>query len=155
METITFRKDSEWAQIDKELCRVIDFIPSASIQNGHVLTENNTAPYASVCLECRKVPDKKIVGLITNKTDFIHLWLAFKDRGIKQDEELIISWTRKNYKNVIYKLFSVFMPKLWVIICSKDAFNIMNFPDFRPELSGEARYLAKAPITEWKPDVIK
>jgi hypothetical protein len=155
METIVLRKDSEWIQIDKELCRVIDFVPSASIQNGRVMTSDNTAPYASIQLECRKMPDKKIEGFITNKTDFIHLWAAFNERGIKQDEEVIVSWTRNNYKNFVYKLFSAFMPKLWVMVCPRDAFKIMNFSDFRPDLSGEARYLAKAPIVEWKPGIME
>lgn len=150
-ETI-LRKDNEWSVIDSEPCKVIDFTPAALIQNEKVLAPNKTEPYASVILECKKVPDT-IKGFICHKMDFQHLWAAFKERGIQQDEEVIIFWSKKHLKNYA-KLFSVFMPKLWVMVCKKGAFELMTDSNSQPELQGEDRYLAEKPIIEWKPEVM-
>ena len=71
---------------------------------------------------------------------------------------MIIIWTRKNYKvrsKVGEKLYSAFMPKLWVMVCPKGAFELMINDNYKPELTGEARWNAMKPITDWKPDVMK
>lgn len=146
------RKDSEWKIIDGEPCRVIDFIPSAIVKNGKVITSNKTEPYASIILECKKLP-QEIKGFITHKIDFLHLWTAFKERGVGQNEEVIIFWSKKYLKSYA-KILSFFMPKLWVMICPKGAFDLMVDSNFRPELSGEARWNAQKPLVEWKPKVM-
>ncbi|HUT43863.1 MAG TPA: hypothetical protein VMW95_05960, partial [Desulfobacterales bacterium] len=89
------------------------------------------------------------------KVDFIHLWAAFKERTIKQDEEVIIIWSKKQYKNIFYKIFSTYMPKLWVMVCPRGAFELEINPGYRPELQGEARWNASKPIMDWKPEVMK
>lgn len=151
-ETI-LRKDSEWSVIDSEPCRVIEFTPSASVENGKVISSNKTEPYASVIFECKKLP-QQTKGFICHKMDFQHLWAAFKERGVRQDEEVIIFYSRKHFKSYA-KFFSAFMPRLWVMICQKGAFELMTDPNSRPELRGEARFLAERPIAEWKPEVMK
>lgn len=145
--------DSQWSEIDGEFCRVIDFAPMASIKGGKILAIDKTKPYASVVLECKKLP-AETKGLITHKVDFMHLWLAFKERGIKQDEEVLIFWSKKHYKKV-YKVFSAFLPRLWVMICPKGAFELQTEPSYRPELKGEARWKAVMPIIDWKPEVME
>ncbi len=154
------RKDNEWGIIDGEPCRVIEFTPSASIQDKKVITSNKTEPYAFVILECKKLPDR-IKGFICHKIDFQHLWAAFKERGVQQDEEVIILYSKKQLKNYA-KIFSAFMPRLWVMICKKGAFELMTEEierktdtNWKPELSGEARWNAIKPIAEWKPEVMK
>ena len=146
-------KDSQWSAIDGELCRVVDFVPIASVEAGKIFAIGKT-PYASVVLECEKWPTK-IKGFITHKMDFIHLWTAFKERTIKQDEEVIVVWSKKHSKNIIYKIFSTFMPKLWVMVCPRGAFELETNPGYRPELKGEARWNATKPIIDWKPEVMK
>ena len=47
------------------------------------------------------------------------------------------------------------MPRLWVMICPKGAFELMADQKSRPELQGEARFLAERPIAEWKPEVME
>lgn len=153
LSDITLLRDSDWRIIDGELCRVINFVPLGLIKDGKVLALNKTTPYASITLECKKLP-KKITGFICHKMDFTHLWLVFKERGIKQDEEVLIFWSKRHYKNIVYKILSVFMPRLWIMICQKGAFELMTNPNSRPELQGEARYLAEKPIVEWKPEVM-
>lgn len=147
------RKDNEWSVIDGEPCKVTEFSPTASIQNGKVLASNKTEPYASVILECKKIPNT-IKGFICHKMDFEHLWMAFKQRGVRQNEEVIIFYSKKHLKSYA-KIFSAFMPRLWIMICVKGTFELITDQNSRPDLQGEARYLAEKPIIEWKPAVMK
>lgn len=153
MEGITLRKDSEWDVTKGEACRVIRFVPMASVENGKVIAPNKTDPYASVLLECKELPEQT-EGFVTHWMDFAHLWAAFKERGVKQNEEVIIFWCKTGLKSYA-KMFSVMMPKLWVMICRKGTFESMTDPTYKPELKGEARFLAESPIAEWKPEVIE
>lgn len=150
---VTLLKDREWSVIDGELCRVIDFVPWGLIKNGKVLALDKMTPYASVHLECKKLPTK-ITGFICHKIDFIHLWIAFEERTIKQDEEVLIFWIKKHYKRLC-KIFSAFLPRLWVMICPKGAFELKVDQNYKPELKGEARWNATKPIIEWKPEVME
>lgn len=125
------------------------------IKNGEIQTLNKTTPYASIDLECKKFPVTKITGFITHKLDFIHLWKAFKERGIKPNEEVIIGWSNRYYKNKLYKFLSFMMPKIWVMICHKGVFEIITNPNSRPELKGKAWAKTILPIIEWKPEVMK
>jgi hypothetical protein len=151
---IVLWKDKEWSQIDGDACRVTDFGPLGSVVDidGKVRAMDMTTPYASITIECRKL-GKNITGYITHKIDFRHLWAAFKERTVKEDEEVIIIWTRKNYKRFI--VASPMMPKLWVMVCPKGAFELMTDNMYNPELTGEAWWNAIKPIVEWKPDVMK
>ena len=160
MEEIILKKDSEWSVIDSEPCRIIEFTPLASVRNRKVVVTNKTEPYASVILECKKLP-QQTKGFICHKMDFQHLWSAFKDRGVQQNEEVIIFYSKKQLKNYA-KIFSAFMPRLWVMICQKGAFELMaeevekrTDSNWKPKLSGEARWNAIKPIAEWKPGVMK
>ena len=148
------RKDSEWSVIDGEPCRVIDFAPLASVENGRVVAPNITDPYASVTLECKKMPSAT-KGFVTHKMDFANLWAAFKERGISDNEEVIIIWTTKHYKYKFPKFLSPAYPKIWVMICPKGALEIMVDSNWKPELTGEARWNAMKLIVEWKPEVME
>ena len=151
---IALIKDREWSAIDGEACRVIDFSPLGSLIdiNGKVLSIDKTTPYACITLECEKL-GKNIRGYITHKMDFEHLWAAFKERTVKEDEEVIIFWTKTHYKGYA-KLFSKFMPKLWVMICPKRAYELITNQNFKPEITGVARAKATLPIIDWKPEVM-
>ena len=150
---ITLLKDSQWCLVDGEICRVLDFIPMGLIKNGKIMSLNRSTPYASIHLECKKLSDK-ITAFITHKMDFTHLWMAFKERTIQQNEEVLIIWSKKHYKSYA-KLFSTFMPRIWVMVCPKGAFELYTDPSYRPELQGEARWNAQKPIADWKPEVMK
>ena len=152
---IVLIKDSEWSVIDGEPCRVIDFGPFGSLIDidGKVLSIDKTTPYAGVTMECKKLGEN-IRGYITHKMDFQHLWAAFKERTVAEDEEVIIFWTKKHYQRSA-RLFSALMPKLRVMVCSKGAFELIVDSNYNPELTGEARWNAMKPIIEWKPDVME
>jgi len=135
---ITLLKDKEWSIIDGEPCRIIAFDDTIS-------KLDKLMPYAYITIECKKV--KKIIkGFITHKVDYMHLRAAFKERTIKENEEVIIFWSKKHYKLKLMRFLPGFLPKLWVMICPKGAFELMTDPNHRPELHGEARYLAERPI---------
>ncbi len=153
MAETTLRKDSEWSVIDSEPCRVISFTPLASIENGKILASKKMEPYASVTLECKKIP-VAVKGFITHKEDFAHLWAAFRERRLADNEEAIIIWSKKHLKTYA-KICSAFMPRLWVMICPKGAFEIMTDSNWKPELTGEARWIATKSAVEWKPEVMK
>lgn len=153
METI-LRKDSEWSVIDGEPCRILNFRPLASVSNGKVITSNLTEPYALVTLGCEKLP-QQTKGFITHRSDFLHLWLAFEDRKINEDEEVIIIWTQKHYKLKFLKYFPWILPKLRVMICKKGAFELMTDLNSKPGLDGIARWNAEKPIVEWKPEIME
>lgn len=153
MSETTLRKDSEWSVIDSEPCRVIRFDALALIENGKIIARNNTEPYAYIILESKKI-DSLAKGFVTHKTDFENLWKVFNERGVGENEEVIIFWSRKHLKSYA-KILSPFMPRLWVMVCHKEAFELMTDPTSRPELQGEARFLAERPIVDWKPEVMK
>lgn len=133
---ITLRKDKEWSIIESELCLVTDFLPLAgsTVKDGTVISSSTDEPYASVNIACKKVPEK-IKGYICHKIDFLHLWSAFKERGVNEDEEeVLIYWSRKHYKYSISKLISGFtmsflgatpLPKMVVIISQKDSYRTL------------------------------
>lgn len=155
---IVLIKDKEWSVIDGEPCRVSYFGTLGALVdiNGKVHSLDKTTPYACLTMECKKL-GKNISGYITHKEDFQHLWAAFKERKVRDDEEVIIYWTRKHYKVHSWigeKLYSALMPKLWVMVCQKGAFELIVDPNFKPELTGEARWNAMKPIVDWKPEAM-
>jgi hypothetical protein len=155
---ISLLKNRQWSVIDGEPCRVIEFHPLGyAFRDGKVIClERRLAymllPYASVLLECKKLPGK-VTGFICHKTDFVHLWMAVRERTVNQDEELIIFWSSRRYK-FFGSLFALIGPKLWVMVCPRGAFELFD-PSRRPELQGEARWNATKPIVDWKPAIMQ
>ena len=149
----TMLKDRDWSPIESEACRVTEFTPMAVIQNGKVRTLGKAMPYASVAFKCKKIPHN-IEGFVCHKLDFVQLWAAFRERPLGENEEVIIFWTKKHFKGYA-KIFSRFMPRLWVMVCPKGAFELLTDNKFKPELSGEARWKATRPIVQWKPEVME
>jgi len=153
---IVLMKDREWSVIDGELCRATSFstLGSSINSNGKVYAMDKTTPYASITMECMKL-GKNVTGYITHKEDFKHLWAAFKHRKVKENEEVIVIWTKKHYKHKLTKFLTPFMPRLWVMVYPKGAYELMVDSNYRPELWGEARWNAMKPITQWKPEVME
>jgi len=151
---ITLIKDSEWSVIDGEPCRILEFTPMVSVKDGEITTLDDSTPYASITIECKKIQGR-IKGFVTHKVDFLHLWIAFKEKIIKENEEVIIFWTKKHYKVKLLKFLPSFWPKLWVMVCKKEAYEIMTDPNYKPELKGEARFEVEKPIIQWKPEIME
>jgi len=149
---IVLLTDKQWSAVDGEICRVIDFTPmSGLVRDGQVSSLDKTTPYASVTLECKKLPSKT-TGFIGHKIDFLHLWLAFKEKEQQHDREVLITWSKKHYKPNAKFVFKSFTPKLWVMLCHKGAFELLTNPDHKPNLEGLERWKVEGPVIEWGPE---
>lgn len=144
-------KDIPLDTIDKEICRVIKFTPHAKIVNNKVVAESKTDPYAFLTIETKKISGKAELPIF-HKDDFRNTYEAFNERG--EGQEVLIVWSNKNYKNIVFKMSRSIFPKLIIWLCQKDAYQLMTDQAYKPELTGEARFLAEKPVKEWKPEVM-
>src|SRR3989344_9604869 len=109
-------KDKDFKKVEREVCKLIEFNPSAIVENGKIKNAGLSKPYATLVVECR-TSEKNMTWAITNKADFIHLWEAIKVRGVKENEEALVIWSIK--KNVavgkfFYKYLHKALPKLTI-----------------------------------------
>lgn len=152
MSEIVLLRDKEWSVIDGVACLVKDFRPmAASVDEHGGVNAIRSMPYAAIEIECYALP-QEATGFISHKLDFLHLWAAFNERGVGEDEEVWVIWSKKNLKRHA-RLLSKVMPRLYVTIRPKDAYKLLD-PDFKPELTGDARYEAMLFVAEWVPDVM-
>ncbi|HUD44469.1 MAG TPA: hypothetical protein VMR41_02935 [Patescibacteria group bacterium] len=147
------RKDNEWKEIEDKFCKVLEFNPIALVKNSQVITSDKSTPYASVILRCEG-KQEKIKGYITHKIDFFSLWQIFKERKVSKAEEVNIVWTTKQYKYFFVKYISVLFPKLRIMVCPKEAFELLTDLNFRTDLTGKKRAMAEMPILDLKPDIM-
>ena len=122
-EEITLLRDSDWAHVDSELCLVKNFspMPGNKVEGGKAISLVKYMPYASVEIECA-LAKAKITGFVTHSMDFINLWSVFIERGIRDDEEVVMLWSRKHYKHFASKMFGAAFPKIWVLVCPKGSY---------------------------------
>ncbi len=149
-KSVTILRDDDLKLIDGLVCKVINFTPWSVIENGKVKSLNKSFdPYAALTVQCSKY-EEELNWFITHKKDFIHLWEAFKIRGIKKNEEVLIAYSSSEWSG-LQKLFAFILPKLHILICHVGAYELISNKNYRPELTGEARFLAERPIIEWNP----
>lgn len=147
-------QDEDWRPLDGETCRVIEFRPLAgSVEGTEVKSFDRGVPYAAIEIESPALAEPT-TGFITHKLDFQHLWQAFNVRGVADDEEVIVIWNKSNLKRPA-RWFSRTMPGLVVWVCPKNAYELGNNPNLRPELKGQEWFDAVSPVVEWKPDVMR
>ena len=168
---IILRKDREWSLIDSELCLITDFLPilGSAVKDGIVINPVTNEPYASINIECKRTK-AKITGFICHKIDFTHLWSAFRERGVnEEEEEILIYWSTRHYKNRILRLLSALtlnflgatpLPKVVVMVCPKGTYK--NRADgFKWPQDQEALLFAAILVSGtkspncWIPDVMK
>lgn len=137
-------RDSDWAPLDGEVCRATSLV-HLGIAKG--------MPYGSIELESPKLSEPT-TGFVTHKLDFEHLVAAFSQRDVEPNTEILILWTKQHYKGGA-KLVSRFMPRMWVMLCPENAYELWTDRMFKPELQGMERFHAQAAIAEWKPDVME
>jgi len=177
-QEVTLLTDKDWSAIDGEICRVLEFTPLvAAVEDGKVKSESKSFPYASVIIECPKIQGRT-TGYICHKIDFAMLWAAFNERtqvkgaqveiayerdgnpvfvaehGVAANEEVWLIWTQKNYISKI-GFMNKFFPRLIVMVSPKGAYELVTDRNVRPELTGEARYLAERPLVTWTPLAMK
>jgi hypothetical protein len=147
-------KDAHWNVIAGRPCKVTGFTPAAKVEGGKVTAFDRSTPYALLGLEARELPPGT-TGAITHKLDFKHLWAAFVERGISDDEEVVIFWLKKEGLKGWARLFAPFMPGLVVMVCKAGACELLSDRNCQPELRGEARWLAERPIMQWEPEIYR
>jgi hypothetical protein len=139
------------------MCRVSHFTPFAKVEGAKVVSADRRKPYGEIALECTEGGTKlppDTVGAITHKLDFKNLWAAFIERGIDDDEIVVIVYSKKYLKRSL-KIFSPFMPRLTVMIFKAEAYKLLRDNCYKPQLRGEARFLGELPIMEWRPEALK
>ncbi|HUX00254.1 MAG: hypothetical protein WBD63_08645 [Phycisphaerae bacterium] len=143
--------DSEWGSVDGDACRVSQFSPFGWLEEGRICVPKRI-PYAAIHFECTRMPGT-IKGYITHKMDFLHLWQAFIERGVRDDEEVVAYWTIQNYKFKWLRHFSVFLPKLWVTVSRKGFFEFMKG---RQEARGQrtTEEIIES-VASWKPGIMR
>ena len=147
-KTVTFLTDKQWSIIDGEYCRLTEFIPLVGyVENGEVKSTDSRTPYGTITIECKKNP-QKITGCITHKLEFLNLWRALKERELKPNEEVIIVWSKKNYKSILAKLTSIAQPKLRIVICSDSIWDIMVTKNWDSDAMENMMYGLN--VGEWK-----
>jgi len=177
-QEVILLKDRDWSVIDGEICRVLEFTPLAAVvKDGQVKASGLTLPYASVVIECPRIQGRA-TGYITHKIDFAMLWAAFNERtqvkaaraevqynqhgdpafvskyDAASNEEVWLVWTRKHYR-LKFGLINKPFPRLIVMVSPKGAYELLTNPNEKPELIGEARFLAERPLVTWKPKVMR
>jgi hypothetical protein len=160
---VTLLRDADWAVTEGYPCRVTGFDPVAEVTNVYLnefgkvkrgdVISTRRLPFATVEVECSRLPTNTRAN-ITHKLDFIHLWIVFKWEGVKQDEEVVVFWL-KSYLKWYAAPFAWFMPRLRVMVCKKEAYELMVDPYWKPELQGLERWNAQKPIVDWKPEVLE
>lgn len=144
-------KGLPWNVIERKLCRVIEFNPFGSIKNQKVRKPTNKLfPYASIKVECEQLSPKVLI-LITQRIDFIHLWESFNGEKKAQEVEVLIDWSSK-HKSILGKIFSPFLPKLSIMVCPKGSFNKITSPDWKSRKDGEAAFKEIEPLVIWERD---
>jgi hypothetical protein len=149
-------RDEDWMIIEGRLCQVSRFTPFARVEAGKVVSAGRKTPYAVIALECVEgqtdlPPDS--TGMIGHKVDFQHLWSAFVERGIGEDEAVVIVWGKK-YLRGLTKIFSVFMPRLIVMVFTTRGLGLLTDSTREPDLKGYERFLAEKPVAEWRPKML-
>jgi hypothetical protein len=91
---------------------------------------------------------------VTHKLDFEHLSEALSRRESEPNTEVLIVWTKRFLKRGA-KFVARFMPRMWVMLCRENTYELMTDQTYEPELRGLERHLAQQPIAEWKPDVME
>lgn len=146
-------KDRNWHVLNGDACRIVDFTPMAGMRNGEVHAFNKATPYAAVTFECAKIPGR-VKGFIYHRLDFLNLTEAMEEMSRREDTEVLMFWSKAHLSGYA-RLFSKFMPRFYIMLCPKGAFEIITDNAHKPELSGQARFFAKRPILKWTPEVMK
>jgi len=144
----TLGKDIAWDKINGELCHVLDFIPHASVQNGKIESAGISTPYASLILECPKISEK-VECPVVHRIDFINLWEVFKKNEVKENEEILAG--RYEYRTMLGKLFSSFLPKIYILIYPIGSYNKFNDKSWQEKTQGEAWAKEMRPIARKDP----
>lgn len=150
-DEIVVSVDIPWSDIDAEVCRVQKYLSPKEMDE--TIAAGGFGARCCLLVECSKF-EKKLLIPVFHKIDFNNLKSLFKTRGIATGEEVLISWSKRYYKNFLYRKIYFFLPRFWIMVCKKNAYELMFDSNYRPDLKGEARSLEEKPLLVVKPSVL-
>jgi hypothetical protein len=144
-------RDVPLESVKGDFLRVLHFLPLARVEDGKIRGAGVSGAYASLTVEGPPLA-KPSVLLVGQKIDFKNLWAVLVDRGIGQEEELLISYAEYAERGLL-KFISGGMPHLYLGIYPKGSLERINFL-FGPQgpRGREAFEQFPRPIWEWKPE---
>lgn len=150
-------KDIPWEVVEKVDFRVKEFTPLATVKEGKIKHDTKSLPYAVLLLESIElrshkrvsmhVVDKEVSMHVVHKDDFLRLWMVFKERGAKPEEEVSVFYV-PFYRS---RLLSRFMPRIHIYIYPRGHMEQANDPNFHPEdISAWFEPIATLEPKNWK-----
>jgi hypothetical protein len=123
------------------------------MEGRKVKSSSKGLPYGSIEIESPALTGPT-TGYVTHKLDFAHLSEASRRRESEPDSEVVLLWSRQHLDA---KVSARLMPRMWVMLCRKNAYEWMTHQPFEPEPDEpELRALFYSrPIAQWKPDVME
>jgi len=138
-------KEILWNILKEEICRITQFTSVARVEGDKIISLSKATPYALLKLESPKLPQEAIMP-ITHRLDFLSLWEIFKQRGVSETEEVIISYTAF-FKKGLKKLLNPIKPKLHFFIYPRGHLEEAYDSSFKPQ---DVITWFK-PIARWQP----
>jgi hypothetical protein len=142
-------KDIPWKTIEQYTCRVKHFAPYGEIREGKIVPPTLPLPYAMLSVELPELRNKfptEVSMPVAHKEDFRNLWVVFQERGVKAEEEVLVSYAPFS-KSRLLRIISSFMPCLHIYIFPRGHSDESSTPNFRPENWSTW----STPIAAWHP----
>jgi len=116
-ERLVIGKDVPWDAIRNAFCRVNSFTPLAKVKSGKIKDAIPGLHYASLSVELPRIKElpSEAVMPITHKIDFRNLWEVYKERGLNQDEEVLVVYS-PTAQSKLGRILSGVLPKLVIRI---------------------------------------
>jgi len=138
-------KEIPWNSLKGEICRVKCLTFFANVEGHKVRSLGRANPYALLKVESPALEQEAVLP-IRYRPDFISLWEIFKQRGVNEKEEVIISYT-EFFKKGLKKLLNPIKPKLHFFVYPIGHLEEAYDSSFKPQ--DVAAWFK--PIAKWHP----
>ena len=127
-------KGIKWEEIEGHGFRAVQFLPFAHIENGKIKDFSKFMPYAYLFVDCPafRRKDNDMLMPVLHRIDFSHLWELYKERGVKSDEEVIVSYIP--HKKGLRKFLGKTQPHLLIEVRPKGSLEEIYRMDERKDL---------------------
>jgi len=137
-------KDIQWETIKGHFCRVNEWLPCATIEDGKLRAMKSTMPYAFLTIESPVLPELATMPIV-HKEDFSNLWSVHEDRGIQSDEEVLVVYVKPRPRYM--RAFASTLPRLCISVYPKGALEIIY--NYLNGNNPNAPWVS--PVEEWYP----
>ena len=119
--------DVPWDAVRNAFCRVKSFTSVAKVESGKVKDAIPGLHYGSLNIELprtKELPSEAVMP-VTHKLDFRNLWEVFKERGLGQDEEVLVVYSPAG-QSKLGRILSGGLPKLIIRIYPRGSLEKIN-----------------------------